>query len=368
MGRINGVWIGWMLGDWSHNFDGTDADPTVRRAKAYMRAMFRSYAGGLADTNKFDQQMQDVVGIMQDKLVARPMTSVVLRPGNFIHGVLDLPTQQAMGFKKLVFTLPIIFTVEGHLSDMFVGPAASNAQILEAQHVCHAKPVAYASGDLPFNNKSGVEALVKMFQGNAIEGPPADPRNPDGPKIMWPFPVGTNWGVVGFSQGAMVVSDFMRSEVLAPTGRCHNRLASFRRGLGIGNPFRERGKMCRWNDNPPPADTGGIMDKLFVTTGTVIADRWEENANDGDMFACNGTDQAAKDKTAIAKIITQNGWGGTAGIFARVLALFGNPVGEGFAAIKAAFDAIIFLARNPNPHYSTVAEPGDIEFMRGVGA
>lgn len=331
-----------------------------------MRSMFHSYAGGLADTNVFDQQMDSVVRIMQDRLVASPMNSVVLRPGNFLPGVLDLITQQAMGFKKVQKVLPIIFTVEGHMSNMFVGPAASNAQILEAQEVCHAKPVFYDCLSLPFNDNSGIDALVTMFSSTAIEGPPVDLNNPDGPKIMWSFPVGTSWGIEGFSQGAGVVSKFMRQEVLSTTGRCHNRLDSFKRGLGIGNPYREFGKMCPWNDNPPPPDTGGIMDKLFVTTGTVVQDRWQENANAGDMFAVNGTDQASKDKTAIAKIIVENGWGGPAGIFARVLKFFGNPIGGTFAAIKASFQAIYFLASNPNPHYTTVAEPGDIEWMRGV--
>lgn len=45
-----------------------------------------------------------------------------------------------------------------------------------------------------------------------------------------------------------------------------------------------------------------------------------------------------------------------------------TAVGEGFAAVKAAFDAIMFLSANPNPHYSTFATPGDVEWMRGVAA
>lgn len=370
--EVNGVWVGWGLGDWSHNPDGSDRDTTVRRAKAYMRAMFRSYAGTLEDTNKFDQHMYDVTCIMQDKLVAKPMTSVALVPGRFIRGVLDLPTQQAMGFKKLtpqVVRRPIIATVEGHMSDMFSGPCASNAETLQNQGVCWWKPVWYDCTSMPFNNKSGVEALVALIGGLAIEGPPVDPNNPDGPKIMWPFPIGTPWGIIGFSQGGMVVSLFMQNEVLNPNGRCHFRLADFRRGLGIGNPNREYGKMCPWNDNPPPADTGGIMDQEFVTTGTAIADKWEENANSGDMFACNTKDAAGQDKTAIAKIVTQGSFfGGQASIFARVLALPGNITSESFGVIKALIEAIMFAAANPNPHYGTVAEPGDIEWMRGVAA
>lgn len=371
--EVNGVWVGWGLGDWSHNPDGTDRDSTVRRAKSYMRAMFRSYAGGLADTNKFDQAMYNTVITMQDKLIERPMMAVKLLPGNFIRGVLDLPTQQAMGFRKQgpgpVAKRPLIFTVEGHMSDMFFGPAASCAETLQNQGVCWWKPVWYDCTSMPFKNKSGVEALVTQLLAPAIEGPPVDPHNPDGPKVMWPFPVGTHWGIEGFSQGGMIVSEFMEQEVLNPKGRCHFRLADFRRGLGVGNPRREFGKMCPWNDNPPSPDTGGIMDHLFVTTGTPIADKWEENANDGDMFAVNGTDAAAKDKTAVAKIITEGSFfGGQATIFARVLSLMGNIPAEGIGAIRAIISAIMFAVSRPNPHYGTVAEPGDIEWMRGVAA
>jgi hypothetical protein len=154
--------------------------------------------------------------------------------------------------------------------------------------------------------------------------------------------------------------------VLPNNGSLHWRLKDFKRGLALGNPRREFGKICEWADNPPPADTGGIMDKLFVTTGTVVENLWRENANVGDLFAQNTRDDAGKDKTAIAKIICENSWISPSGIFARVLALFGNPVGEGFAAIKAIYDAIMFAASNPNPHYSTIAEPGDYEWMRAV--
>ena len=364
--KINGVWVGWGLGDWSHNPDGSDRDPTVRRAKTYMRAMFSSYAGNLANSNVFDQQMYDVVCIMQDRLVARSMTSTKLVPGSFMRGVLDLPTQLAMGFKKLVPTLPIIFTVEGHLSNMFIGPVAGNAQTLEAQGVCHAKPVAYDCSSLPFNDRSGVEVLVVMLSGFLIEGPPIDMNNPDGPKVMWPFPLGTSWGIEGFSQGAAVISEFMENEVLNPKGRCHNRLSSFKRGLALGNPRREYGKCVSWSPNPPPLDTGGIMDHQFVTTGTEIESRWAENCNNGDLFSVNTKDAVGADKTAIAKIVVENGWGGSAGIFARVLMLFGNPVGGTFAAVKALFDTIMFAVHNPNPHYATITEPGDLEWMRGV--
>lgn len=363
--RINGVWVGWGLGDWSHNPDGTDRDSTVRRFRDYCRRMFRSYAGHLADNNKFDNELYLVVQEMQNRYL-RDGRLVV---GLYIPGVLDLPTQEVCGFRRVPKTLPIIFTVEGHMSNMFFGPAASNAETLQNRGLCHWKPFYYINNDVPFHNKKPILDLANMIQQPAIEGPTIDGR-----PVMWPFGPSVGWGIIGFSRGSMITSDLMANHVLPDNGSLHWRLPSFKRGLALGNPRREYGKCAPWADNPPQLDTQGIMGDAtgkgtFVTTGTAIEGRWAENANDNDMFAENTRDSRGLMKTTIARIITENAWfGGQAAVLARVLAFFGNPTGELFSDIMAAYDAIMFLARNPNPHYTTVAEPGDIEWMSGVAA
>lgn len=354
--RLNGVWIGWGLGDWSHNHDGTDKDSTVRRFRDYARRMFRSYAGGLADNNKFDQELYLVVQEMQQRYVADGKLAL----GLYVPGVLDLPTQEVSGYRRVSKILPIIFTVEGHMSNPFVGPAAFNAETLQNQGVCRWKPYYYVNNDVPFHNKQPILDLANMIGQKQVEGPIINGR-----PLMWDFNDRVGWGIIGFSRGAMITSDLMSQHVLQ--GSLAWRLPTFKRGLALGNPRREFGKCAPWADNPPPANTGGIMDRLFVTTGTAIQDRWAENANAGDMFAQNTKDSTGLMKTTIARIITEGSFfGGQAAVFARVLAFFGNPTGELFADIKAAYEAIRFLATNPNPHYTTVAEPGDIEWMRGV--
>ena len=87
--RINGVWVGWGLGD------NSTGDFTVQRAKAFMRNKFGSYAGHLADTNLFDQQMFDAMVEMQNRYVASGQLAI----GKFIRGALDLETQYVMGFR-----------------------------------------------------------------------------------------------------------------------------------------------------------------------------------------------------------------------------------------------------------------------------
>src|SRR5262249_41748942 len=124
--------------------------------------------------------------------------------------------------------LPIIFTVEGHLSNMFIGPAADTATQLERQGVCHHKPIGYNNGALPCDDGSGINELVNQLSRSQIEGPPG---------VMWDFRPGTPWGISGFSQGAEIVSAFMMDHIL--TGDLSWRLKDFRRGLAIGNPRRE---------------------------------------------------------------------------------------------------------------------------------
>lgn len=250
---------------------------------------------------------------------------------------------------------PVIFTVEGHLSNMWFGPCADNARQLQQEGRCYWQPVWYDWESLPFKNQSGVESLTNLMSAD---------RLPDGT----PFPPGTPWGLICFSQGAMVGCDFMEQQIL--TGGLSWRLKDFRRGLALGNPRREKDKDAPWVSRPAKRGTSGVMvHDQFVTTGTPIADRWQESAHTGDLFAENTDTAAGWDKEAIAKIITENSWiGSDAAIFSRLVKLYGNPLGEAIPALMALISAVKFAVSNPNPHYTTVTEPGDLEWMRGVAA
>lgn len=255
----------------------------------------------------------------------------------------------------LGLTQPVIFTVEGHRSNLWFGPCADNARRQQQEGRAYWQPVWYDCNALPFNNKNGVQSLTHLAGGEVL---------PDGT----PFPPGTPWGIIGFSQGAMVVSDFLEQRILK--GPLQWRLKDLKRSLCLGNPRREFGKCAPWADNPPPLNTGGILlSGQFVTTGTALEGIHAENANANDMFTQNTFDDAGLNKEAIARIVTQNSWaGGPSAILSRVLAILGNvPVGS-IGAIKAIVQSIMFLASNPNPHYTTIAEPGDVEWMRGVAA
>lgn len=337
--KVNGIYVGLGEGDTSDE---------VTKVKALLKRKFTPARNTLDDGPLFTPALTAEIRRVQGVYTAEG------KPGapKYILGVINLEFKYDVGLlARPVKARPVIFTVEGHLSNMWLGPCASTASALEQQGLIKWQPTGYDCGALPFNNKDGVEQLrINVADTNIL-------------------PVGTNWGGVFFSQGAMVGSEFMMQHVLPENGSLHWRLPTFRRGLAFGNPRREKDKVCAWAQNPPKAGTEGIMGdgELFVTTGTAIEGLWAEHPNKGDMFAENGTDKEGLDKTAIARIITENSWaGGQAGILARVLALLGNIPGESLPAIMAAVSAIMFLAANPNPHYSTTAEPGDINWMRGV--
>lgn len=355
--KINGTYVGLGEGDRS---------PEIPKVKALLKKKFTPARNTLDDGDLYTPEMSIEVRRVQDVYRGER------KPGApfYIDGVVNLEFKYDVGLlKRPDPVLPIIFTVEGHMSNMFFGPCAQTASALEQQGVAHWKPVGdWNTTAIPFKNATGVEALFRQLSANAIEGPPVDPNNPDGPKVMWPFPPGTPWGGVAFSQGAMIFCEFMWKYVLPPNAPLHFRLKDFRRGLMFGNPRRALNAICAWAISPPSEGTSGIMtNKLFDAVKEGVGDRWAENANDQDMFAEVSDDEMSQNQTAIARIICEGSFtGGPTAIFSRVLKIFGNPLGEGFGVVKAIFDAIMFLAANPNPHYSTFAVPGDIEWMRGV--
>jgi hypothetical protein len=322
--------------------------PLVSKWTDVMLARFAGYAKGV-DGQKlrndgyfgFDEQK------VQKEYQFRTKQAVSIAAASGVVSDQDLG---ALGL-----ALPVIFTVEGHMSNMWFGPTASVASQLQREDICYWQPVGYDCLSLPFKNASGVQSLFDLLSGT---------RLPDGT----PFPTGTGWGIEGFSQGAMVVCEFMAKHVLPENGQLHWRLKDFKRGLCFGNPRREQDKVASWASNPANPGTRGIMDVEFVTTGTVLENKWRENAKHGDMFSENTIDKTGQDKTAIAKIVCENAWTGPAGVLLRLLQIIGNVPAEAIPAIKAAITAIMFLASNPNPHYATVAEPGDYAWMRGVAA
>ena len=357
MAYAGGVYIGLGEGDRS---------PEIVKLKALLKRKFTPARNTLDDPDLFTPALTTEVIRVQAVYTTEGPDK---HPGvpHYRRGIVNVEFKYDVGLiPRPPAIKPIILTVEGHMSNMWIGPCAQTASTLEQQGVCHWKPVGdWDTQALPFNNGSGVEALYRQLSRTAIEGPVVDGR-----VIMWPFGPEVPWGGIGFSQGAMVWCEFMWKYVLPPRAPLHWRLDGFRRGLMFGNPRRAKNAICSWAINPPDPDTSGIMlNRLFDAHAEGIGDRWAENANDDDMFAEVKDDESGRNQAAIARIVTENSWtGGPTAIFSRAMAVLGNPLGGAFGVGSAIVDAVMFLAMNPNPHYGTFATAGDIEWMRGVAA
>jgi len=105
-------------------------------------------------------------------------------------------------------------------------------------------------------------------------------------------PVGQGIILLGYSQGAIVVSHFMRDHVVNPLGQCHNRWPDIVAVATWGNPCRGPG-FASGNDFagwPDPADvdgvvTGGIagpddlMPPVYVPVSKTVRHYWGEFVN-----------------------------------------------------------------------------------------
>jgi len=148
----------WGLGDYSTN------DKTVQNFKAFARRMYKSYCSDLADTNLFDQQMQDKVKMIQDRLIASGKLN--LKVGHY--GTLDLDTQVATTFKTLgppkIQQGSIAFSVNGAGSQWNMGYPFDICELLDKRRVYH-QPIGYDTTPVPMNKgvKTGEVELVNQL-------------------------------------------------------------------------------------------------------------------------------------------------------------------------------------------------------------
>lgn len=332
---ITGPYVGLGLGDSSEE---------IRKIKGFMRIWYNSYAGNLPDTPHFDLQMEYTVKEMQNRLV----NSGRLKQAEFLPGVINKRVKEVMGYLKYLGEneiLPMAFSINGHLSDMNVGPASFLGQVLEEEKRAIHRPTGYNNSKIPFDNKSGEDEIIQRLDTKVFD---------DGKK----FPEGTPWYLLIHSQGAMIGCKVMRDHVLPENGRLHYRLKDFRKGVALGNPVRELNSIAPWVPDPPAVDTQGIMDWHFEAGKyPELTGKWMEHARAKDWYAENKLDEIGMNMTAIAKIITENKWsGGPAGLVARIIDLFGNPF-DGFYDIVWAMVRTVMGVSNLRVHNEYDLDP-----------
>lgn len=323
--RVAGLWVGLGLGDVSDE---------IRAIKAFMRRKY-SYAAGLADNGLYDEQMVRTVADMQNRYKAAG------RIGPYTPGVINAETKYAMGFlPRPVKPKPVMFTVEGHMSSMWVGPCAEVARFLEGEGVVRWQPVGYNTVALPFDNASGVTELRRLLSDTTL------------------LPPGTPWGMAIFSQGGIVGSSLWLSDIAPPDGRLHWRLKDWRGTLAFGNPYRQQGRVAEWIIDPPRAATMGISNVRMTDT----PQEWKEVARRGDLYTENEPGDSGEMKTAIYMAV-QNQWTGDPdSLLNQLLELYQRPVPEFLAMVKAITSGVMFLG-NMTPHGGYDLRPC-IDFMR----
>lgn len=312
--RIGGVWVGLGIGDVSEE---------IRNIKAFMRRKF-SYASVLHDTTLYDEQMVRIVAEMQGRYAAQN------RIGEHVPGIINVETKYAMGYlPRPTKAKPIVFTIEGHMSNMWQGPCAETARILEQQGVCRWQPVGYDTVSLPFNNRSGIDEFRRLLADRTL------------------LPPGTPWGLACFSQGAIIGSEVWMRDINPPSGSLHWRRRDWRATLAFGSPYRQANVVAPFVPDPPRTNTQGISPYRMTETPTP---QWAEVARRGDLYTeVDTSGDHVEFKTAVYLAVMNEWTGHPDSLLNQLLELSERPIPETIAMIKAITNGVMFLG-NMGPH------------------
>lgn len=270
-------------------------------------------------------------------------------------GVFDSETASRAGYESPVPDLrPIMFTVEGHCSDMFRGPVADTGRQLEVEGLCHHQPIGYNNAPIPFDNASGLKELARLVGARSMPN-------------MVPFPPGTPWLMGGFSQGGIIISDFY-FDYLAPGKPLSWRTPDLKGVLAYGNPCRKTDSVADWARPwvKRPGTHGLDPIRRFGLPGYPDQpDFWVEVYREGDIFAENGDDKPGQMKAAVYEAVARNVFlTESCSLAARLAKLFDQPVETVMAIILACIKGINFLGQKENPHYAPYDISGGVDWLR----
>lgn len=318
-----------------------DSSAEIANIKAWLKARFTPARLTLDDGPVFTQALVTEVTRVQQIRVREGK----LEPDAFIPGIINLASKYAFGYLKKEIFLPLCFTVEGHMSDMWVGPVAHVGEVLRHEGRALHFPTFYTNNAIPFKTYTAVDELARRLrlqvQDNGIK-----------------FPPGTPFVLGGFSEGAMAVYEFYH-QYLAPGKSLAWRLKDLRGVVSVGSPHREKGVLAEWVTGGPAPDRQGLSDVRMVDTPWW----WKEVAKAGDLYTDNqSSGDRALFKTSCYKMIAKGQFtGGPAGFLARVIDLL-TPADDLIPLALAIYDAMKF-GINMSPHMVHDMAPA-VQFMR----
>jgi hypothetical protein len=220
---------------------------------------------------------------------------------------------------------PLCITVEGHMSDMWIGPAVATGQQLEREGLVQLQPTGYNNTSIPFDNESGVQEVVRFFRD---------------PVLM---PRGRKWCLFGFSQGEIVTAEFLLRYVFPEGAEFHDRMGDWICSLEFGAPYREKDQCAPWIADPPKKGTQGISGKRLY--GGTWNDRLQYVVRKGDLYTENEDNHTGELKTTVYDMVQ----GDPKGILLALLRVGLSPTTEIVAIIQAIMSGGLFLF-NMGPH------------------
>lgn len=325
-----------------------DSSPEIAAIKKHLKGKYTPARNTLDDGPDFTPALEAEVRRCQGVFISEHPPRMT--PDQVVPGVVNLAFKYACGFLSKEKILPLYFSVEGHMSDMNVGPVAWVGEVLRHEGRALHFPTYYRNNTIPFKTQTGIDEVARRLKSTVIfdEGMAAPVK----------FPAGTPFALGGFSEGAMAVYG-VYTQYLAPGKPLNWRLKDLRGVLSCGSPHREKGVVADWVPDPPAADHQGLSDERMVGT----PDWWKEVARSGDLYTDNqSSGDRALFKTMCYKIIAKGSFsGGAAGFLARVMDLL-SPADDLIPVALAIYDGMRF-ASNMSPHGAYDMDPA-VEFLR----
>ncbi|AZS12578.1 lysin B [Mycobacterium phage DrLupo] len=330
-----------------------DIDPLISDAKLYLKRFSYGQAEGLGTVDTDDTYTE---GFGRALVKFKEATKILVELGRVAGPATDTDTEFDWATKKQMQLLsdqsptpttppgsklpPLYITVEGHESDMWIGPAVEVGKRLEKEGLVQLQPTFYNNKGIPFKSDTGVAEICRFF---------LDPvKMPEGRKFF----------LSGFSEGDIVVSRFLLRHVLNPKGQFHHRLKDWIGCLEYGAPYRPldyMGPVLLVSDPPKPNTSGISPERLPILNNVAYVCRTK------DIYTENENNSVGKKKSAIYEVVANSN---PAAVFWELLAVGIRPTTEVLAIAAAIGSGLLFVA-NMDPHGGYVLEPGQ-NWARGM--
>lgn len=294
-----------------------DTDPLISDAKRKLGAY--TYGKGLGESDTYTVEFGVALVQFQINRNGQILKGQVRdMPGMNVTGIFDWAVKKNLGVlpeQTRPKSLPVIFTINGHMGGLFDGPAYFTARVLEEQGRVRVQPVGYDNTRKPFNNTSGIVELDRVINDPTI------------------LPPGTPWAKLSHSQGSIVDCDHHEQFVVPNQNRWPYN--GFKGGVRFGNPRRPMDTVAPWIADPPPKGTEGLDPDCLDEPTPGVA----ECSRDGDLYANKKRGAAGDYKEAVYMAIARGKLTGPDSLakeIGNIAAIFANPIG-----VFALFQAII---------------------------